>query len=178
MAPETTDETTARIKRQALRRFVEVGYGSATVDDIAGGAGVGVATLYRRWPDKQSLANELMSEHLDDLEEVYQPVAGGTAKRRFMETWHRLWRLANDKPHLFLFGKTQAHAGFLSEEVAARKEALNESAVEVVKDLGIGAPTETAAAMILGTVTVLIQEGLPADPDDLGERLWSALQPS
>ena len=69
----SVDDTSERIKRAALARFVEVGFGSTTVDDIAAGAGVGVASLYRRWPDKAALANELMTDYLAALEGMLEP---------------------------------------------------------------------------------------------------------
>ena len=172
-----TDDITERIRRVALRRFAEVGYGSATVDDIAAGANVGVATLYRRWPDKQALANDLMADYLNDLDNLYQPLSAPTPKRRFNELWDRLWRLAMDEPDRFIFGQAHAHATFLSEELSARKAAKAVSAKTLFDQLGMGATPETAGSIITGTLTAIIQDDLDLDQADLAERLWSALQP-
>ncbi|MEM7341757.1 MAG: TetR/AcrR family transcriptional regulator [Actinomycetota bacterium] len=176
MAEPSADEVTARIKRAALRRFAAVGFGSATVDEIAAEAGVGVATLYRRWPDKAALGNDLLSDYLSDLESIYQPVEGGTAKRRFLAAWHQIWITMSAEPDRFVFGEANTHASFVSEEVYARKKQLVERSTEVLADLGIRANPLTAAAMILGTMMAILRDGLEVDPDDLGERLWIALK--
>ena len=174
-----TDEVTERILRAALRRFAEVGFGSATVDDIAATAGVGVATLYRRWPDKAALANAVMIRHLAAMEELGRAPTSGPPKRRFLDLWRRLWALATDDPDRFVFGEAHAHAGFVSPEVAARKEAMADLAARVLADIGIGASPETAGAILVGTIVSAMQrdDDTGIDPDDLGERLWAALRP-
>ena len=170
------DDVTERIKRAALRRFAEVGYGSATVDDIAATAGVGVATLYRRWPDKAALANTLMAEHLDDMDRLFQPLQATTPKRRFVEMWRRLWDIATADPDRFAFGEGHAHASFVSAEIAARKAAFAQSGAAIRDQVGIGATSETAQAMLFGTLTAVTRGALDVDPTDLGERLWAALR--
>lgn len=52
--PRAPDRTDA-ILLAATELFDEVGYDQLKVQDIAGRAGVGLATLYRRWPTKQAL---------------------------------------------------------------------------------------------------------------------------
>ncbi len=173
-----TDETSARIKRVALQRFVEVGFGSTTIEEIATGAGVGVATLYRRWPDKSALANELMTDYLDVLEVLLEPISGGTRKSRFLEFWNRLWRQAEADPDLFLFVEAQAHAGFMTEDVSARKAEVIDQLIGSIGDFGIEADPLTAISMLVGTLTAVWRAGLDVDSDDLAERLWSALRSS
>ncbi len=168
--------TSERIKRAALARFVAVGFGSTTVDEIAAGAGVGVATLYRRWPDKAALANELMVDYLDALDSMLEPATGGTRKRRFLELWDRLWRQAKSDPDLMLFVEAQASAGFMTDEVAARKHAVTERWLGAMGDYGVDADPATATSMIVGTLTAVWRGGFEVDPDDLGERLWAALR--
>lgn len=170
------DESTERIKRAALSRFVEVGFGSTTVDEIAAGAGVGVATLYRRWPDKAALANELMVDYLNVLDSMLEPVRGGTRKSRFLELWRRMWRQAESDPDLLLFVEAQAAAGFMTEEVASRKAAVAERWVGSVGEFGVAADPLTATSMLVGTLTAVWRSGLEVDGDELGERLWLALR--
>ena len=170
------DETAERIKRAALARFVEVGFGSTTVDEIAAGAGVGVATLYRRWPDKAALANELMVDYLDALDAALEPLDGGTGKSRFLALWRRLWDQAERDPELLLFVEAQVHAGFMTDEVAARKEAGAERWMEAMTQFGMNADPATATSMLVGTLTAAWRAGLALDRDDLGERLWAALR--
>ncbi|MGH8882315.1 MAG: TetR/AcrR family transcriptional regulator, partial [Stackebrandtia sp.] len=45
-----------------------------TVDDVADAAGVGKATIYRRWPSKEQLAYDALT-HLFDIE-VPEPDTG------------------------------------------------------------------------------------------------------
>jgi|SRR5215472_83858 len=55
-----------RILRAAAEVFTERGL-EATLDDVARHAGVGVGTVYRRFPDKEALADALFSERLDTV---------------------------------------------------------------------------------------------------------------
>ena len=53
-----------RILRAAGEVFTERGL-AATLDDVARRAGVGVGTVYRRFPDKESLVDALFTERID-----------------------------------------------------------------------------------------------------------------
>jgi len=55
-----------RILRAAAEIFTEQGL-EATLDDVARRAGVGVGTVYRRFPDKEALADALFTDRLDAL---------------------------------------------------------------------------------------------------------------
>ncbi|TDW81521.1 MULTISPECIES: TetR/AcrR family transcriptional regulator [Kribbella] len=56
-----------RIRRYAVQLLLERGFEGMTVDDVAEAAGVGKATIYRRWASKELLANDAMAD-LFDLE--------------------------------------------------------------------------------------------------------------
>ncbi len=159
-----------------MARFVEVGFGSTTVDEIAAGAGVGVASLYRRWPDKAALANELMVDYLEVSEAILEVVDGGTRKSRFITLWNRLWDQAEADTDLLLFVEAQAYAGFMTEDVAVRKAAVVDRWTESMSDFGIEADPVIATSMLVGTLTAVWRGGLKADRDDLAERLWAALR--
>src|SRR6202161_3635255 len=58
-----------RILKAAAEVFTEWGL-EATLDDVARHAGVGVATVYRRFPDKATLADALFEERIDILVEL------------------------------------------------------------------------------------------------------------
>jgi AcrR family transcriptional regulator len=55
-----------RILQAAAEVFGERGL-DATLDDVAHRAGVGVGTVYRRFPDKESLVGELFKDRIDVL---------------------------------------------------------------------------------------------------------------
>src|SRR5919107_4996917 len=49
-------DTDARITTAAAELMLQRGFDRTTVDDVAAHAGVGKATVYRRWPSKEDLA--------------------------------------------------------------------------------------------------------------------------
>jgi AcrR family transcriptional regulator len=53
-----------RILAAAARVFTERGL-DATLDEVARAAGVGIGTIYRRFPDKESLVSELFRDRVD-----------------------------------------------------------------------------------------------------------------
>jgi AcrR family transcriptional regulator len=54
-----------RIRRYAVQLLLERGFDGMTVDDVAEAAGVGKATIYRRWASKEELANDAMADLFD-----------------------------------------------------------------------------------------------------------------
>src|SRR3982751_3225788 len=50
------------VRRAILRLLADVGYGALTMDAVAAEAGVGKATIYRRWRTKQDLVVDTISE--------------------------------------------------------------------------------------------------------------------
>jgi AcrR family transcriptional regulator len=60
-----------RILEAARELFAERGLG-VTLNDIAHHAGVGVGTVYRRFPDKELLIDTLFQEHLDEWQRIYE----------------------------------------------------------------------------------------------------------
>jgi AcrR family transcriptional regulator len=60
-----------RILQAAREVFAERGF-SATLDDVAHHAGVGVGTVYRRFPTKEALAEAVFDGRLEDLVELIE----------------------------------------------------------------------------------------------------------
>ena len=58
-------EAEPRIRRYAVQLLLERGFDGMTVDDVAEAAGVGKATIYRRWASKEELANDAMAQLFD-----------------------------------------------------------------------------------------------------------------
>src|SRR3954453_18076530 len=59
-----------RIRAAAGELFAQRGLG-ATLNDVAHHAGVGVGTVYRRFPDKEVLIDTLFQEQLDEWARIY-----------------------------------------------------------------------------------------------------------
>ena len=57
-----SEEAHSAILEAALELVVEVGYSALTVEGIASRAGVGKATIYRRWPSKLPLVVEAFGQ--------------------------------------------------------------------------------------------------------------------
>jgi AcrR family transcriptional regulator len=55
-----------RVLAAAAQVFTERGL-DATLDEVARAAGVGIGTVYRRFPDKESLVSELFRDRIDAL---------------------------------------------------------------------------------------------------------------
>jgi AcrR family transcriptional regulator len=64
--PRSADRTPA-ILRAVVELIDENGYDRVTIQDVADRAGVGLATIYRRWPTKQDLVVEALRSKEVDL---------------------------------------------------------------------------------------------------------------
>src|SRR4029453_16576653 len=62
-----------RVLAAAEELFAARGAGEVTMEDIARAAGVGKGTLYRRFPDRASIAVALLDEHERALQEQLLP---------------------------------------------------------------------------------------------------------
>ena len=67
-------ETDRRITAAASKLMLQRGFDKMTVDDVAAAAGVGKATVYRRWPSKEDLALAAMEQLY--AQEIRQPDTG------------------------------------------------------------------------------------------------------
>lgn len=85
-----------RILEAARELFAERGLG-VTLNDIAHHAGVGVGTVYRRFPDKEALIDTLFQEQLDEWQQLFEEGLDDpgpwhaivTVHERALELWAR-----------------------------------------------------------------------------------------
>jgi TetR/AcrR family transcriptional regulator, cholesterol catabolism regulator len=70
MATETYD----KILSTARRLFVQQGYTATSMRQVAESAGIGKATIYHHFPDKQSIVMALLQHNLAHMEEALQRV--------------------------------------------------------------------------------------------------------
>lgn len=71
------EENRKRILEAARAAFAELGV-DASVEEIAARAGVGIGTLYRRFPTKDALIDAIFEEHLDDMAAAAARALGAT----------------------------------------------------------------------------------------------------
>lgn len=70
----TADETRERILETAEEHFRRVGYGKTAVADIAGTLGMSPANVYRFFPSKSSICEEIASRLLDNCHDVLREI--------------------------------------------------------------------------------------------------------
>src|SRR3954452_11520151 len=75
------------IRAAILRLLADVGYGALTMDAVAAEAGVGKATIYRRWRTKQDLVVDTISD-LNRAEAA--PPDTGTVEGDLREMMHQM----------------------------------------------------------------------------------------
>jgi len=75
------------IRAAILRLLADVGYGALTMDAVAAEAGVGKATIYRRWRTKQDLVVDTIS---DLNREMAIPPDTGTLEGDLREMMHAM----------------------------------------------------------------------------------------
>ncbi len=101
----------ARVLEAAARLFSERDGRELTMEQIAHAAGVGKATLYRRYPDVASIAVALLDEHERDLQEQLlrgdPPLGpGAPAEERLAAFYRAMVELLEHHGHLALAAET------------------------------------------------------------------------
>jgi AcrR family transcriptional regulator len=101
----------ARVLRAAEPLFAESGGREITMEQVAAAAGVGKATLYRRYPDVASIAQALLDEHERALQERLlrgrPPLGPGAAPgERLAAFYGAMVELLERHGHLALAGET------------------------------------------------------------------------
>ena len=100
-----------RVLDAAGRLFAESGGRDVTMEAIAGAAGVGKGTLYRRYPDVASIAAALLDEHERALQERLlrgpPPLGPGAPPAERLAAFYRaMVRLLERHGHLAIAGET------------------------------------------------------------------------
>lgn len=175
MSSGDTDETTQRIRAAALALFADRGYGNTTIEHISTAAGVGVATIYRRWTDKAAIANDLYGIGLDSMGVILAEAEADEPREQFIEAWHRAWTWAVADREMFAFINASFGAPWLSDENRARKAEMTEAEVGTYARLQLDATPDFAAALIGGALASVLATEPDVAPDEVAARLWRAL---
>ncbi|MEW6777235.1 MAG: TetR/AcrR family transcriptional regulator [Bdellovibrionota bacterium] len=107
-----------RILEAALSLFAERGYHGTAVPEVAEEAGVAAGTIYRYFPSKEALVNEvfraakgrLKARLLDGLDLKQAP------RELFHDFWNRLALFAKEEPVAFTFLELQDHIPYLDQK--------------------------------------------------------------
>ncbi len=106
------------ILQSALELFEEYSYGRTPVPLVAKRAGVAAGTIYRYFPDKESLVNELYQHWKRQFAEaIFEGLdPQGDPEMVFRDCWARLGDFAVDHTDAFAFMETHHHASYLDEQ--------------------------------------------------------------
>lgn len=149
-----SEEAHQAILDATLELLAEVGFSALTVEGVAARAGVGKATIYRRWPSKVPLVVEAFGQ-LPAFEDADTGSLAGDLKtmlRAYLELFHQtplatvLPALASERAHdpalaeLFNPVLSQRRSPLLSalERARARGEIPPDTDLELAADLIVG----------------------------------------
>lgn len=139
----------------ATALFAERGFTAVTVADVAARAGVGLSTLYLRFPSKEALGNAVLRHckltwartTLDDL-----PV-DASPHEQFQTYWSRLQAYARVSPNEAAYAERRPVPHELDTETVALMAELGERSTGLLRRWlrADGIDVEVAAALIHGT---------------------------
>jgi AcrR family transcriptional regulator len=184
-----TDKRSA-VLDAALALFEEHTYEGTAVPQVAVRAGVGVGTVYRYFPSKDVLVNELfrfwkteMATYLTGVE------AAPDGRTGFDRCWQGLTDFALAQPVAFRFLETHHHQPYLDDASRAVATAIDEAILRFVRraqragEIRSGVP-EQLIALVFGAFVGLVraagQGRLALDRRRLlaaGELVWNVLAP-
>ena len=126
-AAESSDEDgRRRIVLAALHAFAERGFHGTSIPEIARSANVGVASIYRRFDDKEHLVNAVFRETKSRLRDalLLGLDLSGSPRTTFLEVWSRLVRFQREQALAFQFLEMQDHVPYLDAESRAVEASL------------------------------------------------------
>src|ERR671921_419195 len=93
------------IRAAIMRLLADVGYGALTMDAVAAEAGVGKATIYRRWRTKQDLVVDTIAElNREEAAAPDQPALAEAFRSGPLEVWrtafNEVWSRAEQRGEL------------------------------------------------------------------------------
>jgi AcrR family transcriptional regulator len=157
---ERSTRRLAGFLESAAELFVEVGYEAATMTAIAERSGSSIGALYNYFPDKQSIAFNLLKEYAGDLEAQWTPLmmqAEGLTHAEFAELFiDRITLFAQERP---AFLKLLASPIRFRRDPAARK-ATRVTIANAFRAKNPGLSSEQA--VLAANVTMQIVRGMMA----------------
>ena len=149
-----SDDRNVAILDAALSLLVEVGFGGLSMEGIAARAGVGKATIYRRWSNKAELVVDALRSHVcllgelpdtgdvrKDLASMYRAMLGtlrgadGPIMAAFTAEKFRYDELRDEFERTFV-AERRRHTRYLVESAIARGEIPAGTNVDLLADVG------------------------------------------
>jgi len=115
-APRPTELTHQRLIRAALELFSNRGYHDTTTAQIAKKAGVAEGTIYRHFPSKQQLLNELYRAAQRWAAKTVEDSTGATPRARLAAVAQGLVEGAVRDPAVVKLGLIERHDAVLDDE--------------------------------------------------------------
>jgi len=158
-----------RILEAARELFAERGLG-VTLNDVAHHAGVGVGTVYRRFPDKEVLLDTLFQEQLDEWARIYEEgLDDPDPWHAVVSTHERALELWADNRGLkeILLGSPQA-----SERARQQRAQLHPLAAKLIERAqAAGEIRADATTQDYGVVLMMVSAVMDA-AEDVSPQLW------
>jgi AcrR family transcriptional regulator len=111
-------EADRSILSAALDRFIEDGYQGMSIEHVAAQAGVGKATIYRRWPSKEALITDAVGSF---SEELTAPNTG-SVREDLLGLVRQIGELASSSPSGRCFARMAGEMGSNPELAKVYKE--------------------------------------------------------
>jgi AcrR family transcriptional regulator len=173
-----SEEADRAIQAATLDLLVEEGFTKMSIEGVAARAGVGKATIYRRWPAKEDLVVDAVVRHC--LEHVVSPDTGSLPGDVLALLRATLGKMRRDGHIMQAFAAEQGHhpqlaeafrSTFLADRRAAAREILERGVArgELPPDADLDLLIDVGPAIMWHRLVVT---GLPLD-DDLPERIVS-----
>uniref|UniRef100_UPI003B3A0927 TetR/AcrR family transcriptional regulator n=1 Tax=Nakamurella sp. TaxID=1869182 RepID=UPI003B3A0927 len=171
-----------------LEIFADEGYHALTIEAVAASAGVGKATIYRRWPGKKELVIDALASLNDELMAAKAHLPPTIEDCLRMVLHHLTTRdpeslLGRITPRMLVYSESQPdlYAEYFDRVIVPRRRWLNDLLREGVAR-GVLRPdldVEIAALALVGPALMPARGlGVPATGADLADRLFDVLWPA
>ncbi|MEO8840442.1 MAG: TetR/AcrR family transcriptional regulator [Kofleriaceae bacterium] len=157
------------VMHAALDLFVERGFYGTAVPEIADQARVGAGTIYRYFPSKEALVNELYREEkLRFGASVIDNFPTGNARELFRTLWMRMAKFAVENEKSFVFLELHHHARYLDPESRAVEKRMTALFTNVIiaaqarGELKVGAP-QLFMGLVMGAFIGVIRSCVEDD---------------
>lgn len=163
---EMRNATRQKIQSAGMRLFVQKGFGSTNVQDIADAAGISIGLLYRHYKTKDSLFNELVEFALDGLTQIIQTFEDADSPKKLMT------QFVDEIYHDMQDGEELANLLILMNQLFFSGDGANRKQAEVLEVNG----------RLLRSTAALIKKGQesgdfrPGDAHEMAVLFYSALQ--